>query len=430
MRSFWTGQLTTPPVTGYASVASVVNGITSGGSETVFQIPLTETVVVTKMRYWLGTAPGASGSGRYRSVTLRANASDTAATVTINETAIYAEWSGSVPITAGDLISIRLAASGTVAATTAANWNIEYTLAGNKFVILGMATLGANTTQKYMNPQSSTLNPQTTGDSYKGIIPINSTISKLSARTGTAAGSSMTDTLTLMKNGSTIPATATVMANTTNTSTSTFSANFAAGDSIAITNVQAGGTPAARNVGWSVTVETSTFGSMFTLFSSGSTSTAVTNQYVPIWGFFGIQGSATTTGTFLMPELEASNLYISVNITPGTARLFTLQDPNAVDTALTVTITNPATAGSNTANKATIGSDSVRSKMVRTQNTVSGGTASIVSGGLVLRLPNQPGTKIWDGSAWVDKPLKIWNGTDWVQKGIKVWNGSAWVPKN
>lgn len=35
--------------------------------------------------------------------------------------------------------------------------------------------------------------------------------------------------------------------------------------------------------------------------------------------------------------------------------------------------------------------------------------------------------KVWNGSAWVRKPLKIWNGSAWVEKPVKRWNGSAWV---
>jgi hypothetical protein len=35
--------------------------------------------------------------------------------------------------------------------------------------------------------------------------------------------------------------------------------------------------------------------------------------------------------------------------------------------------------------------------------------------------------KVWNGSAWVEKPVKVWNGSAWVEKPVKVWNGSAWV---
>jgi hypothetical protein len=35
--------------------------------------------------------------------------------------------------------------------------------------------------------------------------------------------------------------------------------------------------------------------------------------------------------------------------------------------------------------------------------------------------------KVWNGSAWVAKPVKVWNGSAWVTKPLKRWNGSAWI---
>jgi hypothetical protein len=35
---------------------------------------------------------------------------------------------------------------------------------------------------------------------------------------------------------------------------------------------------------------------------------------------------------------------------------------------------------------------------------------------------------IWNGSAWVEKPMKAWSGSAWVEKPVMVWNGSSWVP--
>lgn len=35
--------------------------------------------------------------------------------------------------------------------------------------------------------------------------------------------------------------------------------------------------------------------------------------------------------------------------------------------------------------------------------------------------------KVWNGSAWVAKPVKAWNGSTWQVKPVKFWSGSAWV---
>jgi hypothetical protein len=35
--------------------------------------------------------------------------------------------------------------------------------------------------------------------------------------------------------------------------------------------------------------------------------------------------------------------------------------------------------------------------------------------------------KVWDGAAWVPKPVKVWDGAAWVAKPVKRWSGTAWV---
>jgi len=34
--------------------------------------------------------------------------------------------------------------------------------------------------------------------------------------------------------------------------------------------------------------------------------------------------------------------------------------------------------------------------------------------------------KVWNGSAWVQRPTKVWDGSTWVSKPTKFWNGSSW----
>jgi hypothetical protein len=41
-------------------------------------------------------------------------------------------------------------------------------------------------------------------------------------------------------------------------------------------------------------------------------------------------------------------------------------------------------------------------------------------------IPGRP--QVWNGSAWVEKPMKAWSGSAWEEKPVKVWNGSSWVP--
>jgi len=36
------------------------------------------------------------------------------------------------------------------------------------------------------------------------------------------------------------------------------------------------------------------------------------------------------------------------------------------------------------------------------------------------------GLKVWNGSAWVTKPMKVWTGAAWAVKPVKRWNGPSW----
>lgn len=50
--------------------------------------------------------------------------------------------------------------------------------------------------------------------------------------------------------------------------------------------------------------------------------------------------------------------------------------------------------------------------------------------GFSISLGTQGYIKVWNGTAWVKKPIKVWNGTAWVAKPVKRWNGVAWVATN
>lgn len=66
----------------------------------------------------------------------------------------------------------------------------------------------------------------------------------------------------------------------------------------------------------------------------------------------------------------------------------------------------------------------------QTQAWVSPGTDSIAYGLEIKEAAAVTGglLKVWNGSAWAEKPVKVWNGSAWQTKPGKIWNGSAWVP--
>lgn len=57
----------------------------------------------------------------------------------------------------------------------------------------------------------------------------------------------------------------------------------------------------------------------------------------------------------------------------------------------------------------------------------SGNYDSAVSA-VEIKIPSSGGNaKVWNGSAFVAKPVKMWNGSSWVAKPVKYYNGSTWV---
>ena len=61
--------------------------------------------------------------------------------------------------------------------------------------------------------------------------------------------------------------------------------------------------------------------------------------------------------------------------------------------------------------------------------TVSKTSTSSAWAAATMILRPKPGgnARVWNGSAWVTKPVKVWNGSSWVTRPLKYWNGSAWV---
>lgn len=80
--------------------------------------------------------------------------------------------------------------------------------------------------------------------------------------------------------------------------------------------------------------------------------------------------------------------------------------------------------------KATAGSENPAVWTGITSDSAAYTCASVT---MALRPAGAGGTgriKVWNGSAWVAKPVKVRNGSAWVTKPVKRWNGSAWVVTN
>jgi hypothetical protein len=61
-----------------------------------------------------------------------------------------------------------------------------------------------------------------------------------------------------------------------------------------------------------------------------------------------------------------------------------------------------------------------------TLSTITDRNYAALNSAVTEAVAGGPNVKVWNGSAWVQKPLKVWTGSAWVQKPLKVWTGSAW----
>jgi hypothetical protein len=43
---------------------------------------------------------------------------------------------------------------------------------------------------------------------------------------------------------------------------------------------------------------------------------------------------------------------------------------------------------------------------------------------IAIHIPGR--LNVWNGSAWVEKPVKVWSGSGWIEKPVKIWNGANW----
>jgi hypothetical protein len=58
---------------------------------------------------------------------------------------------------------------------------------------------------------------------------------------------------------------------------------------------------------------------------------------------------------------------------------------------------------------------------------VTGQAVTAAVGAVSVATAAMAGVGVWNGSAWVEKPVKVWNGSAWVQKPVKHWDGSSWA---
>lgn len=181
-------------------------------------------------------------------------------------------------------------------------------------------------------------------------------------------------------------------------------------------------TPAA---GVNVTVDVTgqaVAASVGTVTVVGKASTTVTGQAVAVSaGTVSVAGkaNAATTGQ------EAATSVGAVSVTGKASTTITGQSVAVSVSPVTVVgKANISVIGQSAT--VSVGSVTVDARQAITV-PVTGQSVAVSVGTVTVATAAMAGVGVWNGSAWVDKPVKVWTGSVWAQKPVKTWNGSAWV---
>src|SRR6478752_6465734 len=162
--------------------------------------PLSDDITVTKLTVWVTTAPA---SGKSWAFTIRDDAADTAATVTISNTATTASWSGTASIAQLSKVCLKSAPTGTPTASGNVFWAIEYTTGGDYFLLASQnSNFVSSGTGTYYYPPCGGNNvvATTTATDNEIVCPTGLTVTKIAVYLNAAPGGANTNTFTVRKN--------------------------------------------------------------------------------------------------------------------------------------------------------------------------------------------------------------------------------------
>jgi hypothetical protein len=315
----------------------------------------------------------APGSGKSYALTFNINGSDTAATVTVADSALSAEWTGSVAIAAGDLVAVKMVPTGTPAGTIA-GLSIEVDSATNYASAYHSADIVSGATN-YFSPFSA--GQATTETAVATTMPMAGTLTSLWGRLHDGIGA-QTVVLTVYKNGTAQDGTGgtqdsriTLNSAGTTVDSVSLSISFSAGDTFSVeVDSTAGGN--TRLISANVSIDAAVAGQSVSALTSGSVGTGYINwerTQNDAWFILASNLDITSGPT----AFTLSDFYARLETAPGagTSRTFALA-VDEVDTAMSVTISDAATTGSDLADDVSVPAGSI----LNYHGTASGSPAS------------------------------------------------------
>lgn len=318
-------------------------------TENARTIPISEEITITKFKVWLDTAPGSAGTGSKYTFNIRDDGA-TVAGVDILETATDSEWTGSVTIADNSLVCLQYVPLNSPNESVMAWWTIEYTTAGQSFLMMGTNVSAASASAtNYANIIMQNSYSASDGE-YDILVPANGTLTALRVATpGGSPGAGKSYAVTVNRNNGTDDMTATI-SDTNVAAEASGSVAWSPGDSLGI-KITPSGTPTARRIAWCLSVTPENNGEVFCGFGSlAGLSADNLTRYEQIYAAGNNAWNTTESTRYCKPpDVSYKNLYAELSADPaGTAtRTITFMD-NTSATALTVTISAGATTGNDT----------------------------------------------------------------------------------
>lgn len=308
---------------------------------------------VTTLSVVLQTAPGA---GTQRDFVIRKNGSDTVLGCSIIDTAVSCSSSTAVAFSKGDLVDIKSTPINTPASASNVFLSVMVSAGIQQALLISASNSQPSNSATVFAPPSGSGHHWDQAYTFgSGVVPAAGKIKKLYVSISAAPGAAKTRTFTYYLNGSATGVTCDISgAAATTCEDSANSFDVVAGDTIGLAQIPSG-TPAAARATWAAQFEPTTDGESFVAFGSSVTlPTSGTNFTFANGVGSGITYTTEPSRRFSMQAARFSHFYGILGEAPGSGKsyAFTLRNAGG-DSAVTFTIADLATSGSDTSNNFT-----------------------------------------------------------------------------
>jgi hypothetical protein len=349
----------------YIPVLSV-NDTPTATETSRFQL-LPAAFTVSNFYVTVNTAPGAASSGKQYVFTIRKNQVDTAATITIFETATSGTYNGAgISFAAGDLITIGITPTGTPTAPTLTSWNLQCNSGGTHFSPI----VGGNHSSTGLSTASVTyaqLTGSSTGTQFNTaealvtmVCPCAGTLNNLYVKANGVAGTNNTWAMGLTQNGTVTALSASISgASATTANDITHSITVAAGDTLSMAATPTG-TPTSRNISWALQFTPTNVGETFFGFGTSTAPSTTSTVYEFPLGNGGGSYTSEASRQVIPGACMLKSFYVLLGTAPGgvTTRTFNIRR-NGVNSDLNVSFTGAAVTGNITGQTVGLGQTSL-----------------------------------------------------------------------